>query len=125
MATTQEIISAATALGRQIGTHDATRKFEAGVAKLRDDVDAQRALNDFNRHMNKLAEKEGAGQPIEVEDKRRLEQLQSTLIANEVVRTFQMGQMDYLDLMRKVDDAISRASLSDTVASAIEQTPGS
>ena len=120
MATTQEIISAAEALGKLIARHDATVKFEAAVKKLRDDAEAQRALNDFNRHMAALSEKESKGEPIEVEDKRKLERLQEAVIGNEVLRTFQMVQMDYLDLMRKVDEAISRASLSQDVGAVVD-----
>lgn len=107
MATTQEILKAATDLGKLIASHDAAVKFEESVRKLQADVEAQRVLNDYNRFMNKLGEKEMQGQPIEVEEKKQLEKLQQSVVRNSVLRTFQMAQMDYLDLMRRVDDAMS------------------
>lgn len=107
MATTQEIIKAATDLGKLIASHDAAAKFEESVRKLQADVEAQRVLNDYNRFMNKLGEKEMQGQAIEVEEKKQLEKLQQTVVRNSVLRTFQMAQMDYLDLMRRVDEAMS------------------
>jgi len=122
MATTQEILDAARALGKRIATHDAARKFEECLTKLGADRDAQRLLNDLNRHTGLVAEKEQKGQPIEVDDKRKLEKLQSEVVQNSVLREFQILQMDYLDLMRKVDEAISvRTETSPAVPTA--ETP--
>jgi cell fate (sporulation/competence/biofilm development) regulator YlbF (YheA/YmcA/DUF963 family) len=107
MATTSEILNAARELGKLIRTHDAAGKFEASVAALQKDVEAQRVLNDYNRHLNSLAEKEASGRPIEVDDKRKLDQLQQKVIMNPLLQKFQMAQMDYLDLMRRVDEAMT------------------
>jgi cell fate (sporulation/competence/biofilm development) regulator YlbF (YheA/YmcA/DUF963 family) len=107
MATTQEILSAAEKVGKLIASHDTARKLEAAMGRLQADVDAQRVLNDYNRHLQKLGEKEQAGQPIEVAEKQQLEKLQNAVIRNAILRDFQMAQMDYLDLMRKVDEAMA------------------
>jgi cell fate (sporulation/competence/biofilm development) regulator YlbF (YheA/YmcA/DUF963 family) len=107
MATTQEILSAAREVGKLIASHDTARKLEAAMQKLQGDTEAQRALNDYNRHLQKLGEKEQSGKPIEVAEKQQLEKLQTTVIRNPVLRNFQMAQMDYLDLMRKVDEAMA------------------
>ena len=107
MATTQEILSAATDLGKLIATHPAAVKFEDTVKKLQDDTEAQRLMTDLNRHMEKLGEKESKGQPIEVADKKTLEELQHKVMAHSLLSQFQMVQMDYLDLMRQVDQIIS------------------
>jgi cell fate (sporulation/competence/biofilm development) regulator YlbF (YheA/YmcA/DUF963 family) len=109
MATTQEILTAAREVGKLIASHDSARKVEAAMAKLQNDVEAQRVLNDYNRHLQKLGEKEQAGKPIEVAEKQQLEKLQNAVIRNPVLRDFQMAQMDYLDLMRKVDEAMAGA----------------
>ena len=107
MATTQEILDAAVNLGKLIATHEAAKKFEGVMKKLEGEVEAQRLLNDYHRHLSKLGEKEAKGEPIEVEDKRQLESLQNQVVNNAVLRDIQMAQMDYLDLMRRVDEAIS------------------
>lgn len=106
MATTEEILNAARALGKLITQHPATQKFQAAVKKLDSDVEAQRTLNDYSRHLSALAQKEAQGQPIEVEDKHRLDNLQSRVIRNPLLRDLQITQMDYLDLMRQVDEAM-------------------
>jgi cell fate (sporulation/competence/biofilm development) regulator YlbF (YheA/YmcA/DUF963 family) len=107
MATTQDILNAAQALGKLIAQHDAAKKFEETMLKLQADVEAQRVLNDFNRHLQKLGEKEQQGKPIEPSEKQQLDKLQTAVIRNPILRDFQLRQMDYLDLMRKVDEAIS------------------
>jgi len=107
MATTQEILDSATELGKKLTGHESARKLEAAMSKLRDDVNAQRLLNDYQRHLHALAEKESRQQPIEVEDKHKLEDLQGKVIRNTVLRDMQMAQMDYLDLMRRVDEAMT------------------
>lgn len=107
MATTQEILDAAAELGKLIATHPAAVKFEETIKKLQDDVEAQRLMTDLNRHMESLQEKEAAGKPIEVADKKKLEDLQNKMVRHSLLSQFQMVQMDYLDLMRKVDEAVS------------------
>jgi len=109
MATTQDILDAAKSLGKLISTHPAAKRMDDLMKKLQSDREAQRALTDFNRHMQTLSQKEQMGQPIEVEDKRKMDQFQATVAANLVLRELQMAQMDYLDLMRQVDDLVGGA----------------
>ena len=106
MATTQEILEAARQLGKLIAQHDTAKKFEEALRKLQGDIEAQRVLTDYNRHLQKLGEKEAEGKPIEVADKQQLEKLQSAVIRNPTLRDFQVRQMDHLDLMRRVDEAM-------------------
>jgi len=109
MATTQDILDAAKSLGKLISTHPAAKRMDDLMKKLQSDREAQRALTDFNRHMQTLSQKEQMGQPIEVEDKRKMDQFQAAVAANLVLRELQMAQMDYLDLMRQVDDLVGGA----------------
>lgn len=110
MATTQEILASARELGKLIATHPAAVKFEDIVQKLQADVEAQRLMTDLNRHIEALGEKEAQGKPIEVADKRKLEDLQNKMIRHPLLSQFQMVQMDYLDLMRQVDEALTGES---------------
>ena len=107
MATTEEILDAARQLGTLIGSHEAAKKFADVMGRLREDEDAQRLLNDYNRHLNTIAEKESAGSPIEVDDKKKLETFQTQVMTHDLLRDLQMVQMDYVDLMRRVDEAMS------------------
>lgn len=102
----QAILDAADTLGRLIADHDATKKLDALIKQLDGDTDAQRLMNDLNRHNQTLAEKQSKGEPIEVDDKRKLTELQQAVAMNPVLSQLQMAQMDYVDLMRKVDERI-------------------
>lgn len=108
MATTQEILDAARKLGELIASHEATERYRETIENLQDDTEAQRVLTDLNRHISTIAEKEQKHQPVEVEDKQKLEQLQKAVIRHPLLQKFQMAQMDYVDLLRKVDDAMTQ-----------------
>ncbi len=118
MATTQEIIDAAKSLGKLITTHPAAKRMDDLMKKLQADREAQRVLTDFNRHMQMLGQKEQQGRPIEIEDKRKMDQYQTAVAQNLVLRELQIAQMDYLDLMRQVDDLVKGAEGEGTPAAA-------
>lgn len=108
--TSDRVFEAARNLGRLVAAHPHAAKYHAVLAAIRADADAQRLLGDYTRHIEALREKEETGQPIEVADKRKLEDLQSKVAMHPRLRELQMAQMDYVDLMRKVDAAIAEAS---------------
>ncbi|HAI10975.1 MAG TPA: hypothetical protein DCM28_04680 [Phycisphaerales bacterium] len=110
MATKQEIMDAATKLGKLIADNPVGQKLEDAIKKLESDLDAQRAMNDYQRVIQALSEKEAAGQPIEVEEKQKLQTLQNAVMHNLTLQQFQIAQMDYLDLMREVDQVVSAQS---------------
>lgn len=110
MATKQEILDAATKLGKLIADNSVGQKLEDAIKKLEGDIDAQRAMTDYQRLIQTLSEKEATGKPIEVEEKQKLQTLQNAVIHNLTLQQFQIAQMDYLDLMREVDAVISAQS---------------
>lgn len=107
MPTTEEILDAAKKIGQMVTEHDAAQKLEAAIKALDNDADAKQSMGAFNQHLQALAAKEASGQPIEVEDKRTLETLQQAVVMNIHLRNFQTAQMDYVDLLRKIDEQIT------------------
>ncbi|MEM9252491.1 MAG: YlbF family regulator [Planctomycetota bacterium] len=106
MPDTPAIVSQARRLGEMIAEHDAAKRLETALKALDDDLDAQRALTDLNRHLQAIAEKERDGKPIEVDEKRKAEELQKAVVRSKTLRDLQLAQMDYGDLMRQVQAAI-------------------
>lgn len=106
MATTDEILAAAKKLGELIADHDASKKFSDAIQKLTNDVDAQRAVSDYERTMQMVSQKQAMGQPIEVAEKRKLQELQQIMGTNLTLGQVQQAQMDYLDMKRKAFEAI-------------------
>lgn len=106
MAATEDILRRARELGKLIADHEAARQLTETLESLKQDTDAQRALSDFERHVQSLGEKQAAGKPIEVEDKHKLESLQLAVARNPLLRDLQIRQMNYLDLLRQVEEAM-------------------
>ncbi|QQE13421.1 YlbF family regulator [Planctomycetota bacterium] len=107
MATTEQILEDAKKLGKLIKEHPAAQKMDKAVEALQADIDSQRLANDYNRMAQTIAEKEQQGQPVEVDEKHKMAELHKQIIMNKVLSDLQMAQMDYSDLMRKIDTAMS------------------
>ena len=106
MASDKDILEQAGKLGELIAEHDATKKLESASKAFEADVNSQRAMTDYQRFAQTLQEKAQQGGAIEVDDKRKLETLQQAVITNPLLANMQRAEMDYLDLLRKVDSAI-------------------
>ncbi len=106
MPTTDDITDAAKKLGEQLKDHNAIKSYKDATKALKDDVSTQRAIADFNRALQEIALKEQQGKPIEVADKHRLRDLQDAVVMNPALGRMQQAQMDYYDLLRKIDDTI-------------------
>lgn len=121
MASEQDILDQASKLGELIAEHDATKKMESATKAFEADAASQRAMADYQRFAQTLQQKAQAGGAIEVEDKQKLEQLQQAVITNPLLANMQRAEMDYLDLLRKVDGAI--VGSGGVAAEAMQQTP--
>ncbi len=109
MATTEELIAKAAELGKLIAAHESAKGLVAATAKLKSDPSATQAVQKFNQLLQTLGMKEQAGLPIEVAEKRQLEELQQTVATNLSLRSFQAAQVAYVELMRQVDEALTSA----------------
>ncbi|QDU35380.1 hypothetical protein KS4_34610 [Poriferisphaera corsica] len=107
MTKTDEILADAKKLGKKIKDHEIAQKLENAIHALEQDIDAQRLMTDYNRLTTEIAEKEHKGQPVEVDEKHKIAELHKQIVMNQVLQDLQMTQMDYSDLMRQVDQAIS------------------
>jgi len=107
--TYEEVLKLAAQLGEAIRRHQRYVKLRETDEQVRNDKSATDALEAYNRAAEDAARKERSGQPIEVEDKRRLRALQETVAGNASVKAFMAAQADYAELMRKMNDAIYQA----------------
>ena len=84
----------------------------AALRAARDDLDTQpelkQALIDYQDHSGKVARLQEENKPIEVEDKRKRQDLEDKLLASDVFKRFTAAQVDYVDLMRKVNGALQK-----------------
>ena len=124
MPTTDEILDAAKKVGEMVAEHDASKKLASAIAALDKDADARQSMAAFNEFLQVLAQKEAAGQPIEVDDKRKLESLQQAVVMNIHLRNVQTAQMDYVDLLRKIDEQITGEPADGGAGAAAPGGPG-
>ena len=115
------ILDAAQKLGETVAEHPAVKELKSASKAFADDVTAQRAMVDFQRALQAISQKEQTGQPIEVSDKRNLQALQDQVVGNPQLQRVQSAQMNCVDLLRKIDQALTSAAGLDQSALA---TPG-
>jgi len=124
MATTAQIVKAAQELGLLIQKHSSAVKLRDMIERLQEDTEAQRLMTDHNRLVQKLSEKQMNNEPIEVEEKRQLQATQDKVVRHPLLSEFQMVQMDYVDLMRQVDEAMAGESSEEDPGQGQAKGPG-
>jgi cell fate (sporulation/competence/biofilm development) regulator YlbF (YheA/YmcA/DUF963 family) len=116
------IMDLAGRLGEAIRLHPRYERLRAADEAVRADKSATDALEAYNRAAAQMQQKEHAGRPIEVEEKRQLSRLQQVVAANETVKAFMRAQADYAELMRSMNEAIF-ASITGDEADADDDAP--
>jgi cell fate (sporulation/competence/biofilm development) regulator YlbF (YheA/YmcA/DUF963 family) len=102
----EDILAQAGRLGKMIADSPEAGKLKEAQKALEAEPELKQLLQDTQQHMDKMSQLESSGQPIEVDDKRRLQELQNQLIASETFKQFTAAQVEYVDLMRKVNEAM-------------------
>ena len=99
-------IELARRLGKAMAESPQAVAFRAAREELNAHPDVQQTLQDYQQQAEKIGQLEDEQQPVEVEDKRRLQELNDALIASEVFKKFTAAQVEWVDLMRKVNQAL-------------------
>lgn len=102
-----KIIVASGELGRQIAGTAVGKAFLQTRQKVQEDEQALKMLEDYQKQLQKIAELERKGQPIEPEDKRELTSLQQKIASHENLKAWMRTQADFTELMRKVNRGIA------------------
>ncbi|MFW6132595.1 MAG: YlbF family regulator [Planctomycetota bacterium] len=103
-----EITDLAERLGGAIAQSDEGKALQAAREELNDEPDTLETLKQYRRQSEKMARAESEGKPIEPDDKHELEELQNKLTASPAFKKFTDAQVEYVDLMRRVNEAIQR-----------------
>jgi len=109
----EAIIQLAERLGKAIANSPQAMSLRTAREELDEQEDLSKMLTEFQEQAEKVARLERENKPIEVEDKRRLRELQDKLVASETFKRFTASQLEYVDLMRKVNEAL-RGQLMET-----------
>jgi len=104
----EQVMELAQSLGKAIAASSQAQKLVDARKQLSAQPQVEQLLKDFQQQSEKIARLEKEQKPIEVEDKHKLEELSSKLVSNDLFKKFTAAQVDYVDLMRKVNDALRK-----------------
>jgi cell fate (sporulation/competence/biofilm development) regulator YlbF (YheA/YmcA/DUF963 family) len=105
---TQTILDAAEKLSQLVAEHPAVAKYKAAQKSVAEDPEAGRMLQDFDRQIESLARQEQQGVPVSDAQRAGLETLQSRIVSHIKIKNLNMAQVDFIDLLRKVNQTIQR-----------------
>jgi cell fate (sporulation/competence/biofilm development) regulator YlbF (YheA/YmcA/DUF963 family) len=104
----EQIIALAERLGKAIAASPQAAAMRAARDELDKDKDVSAVLEEFQKQSQKIARLEEENKPVEVEDKHKLRDLREKLAASETFKKYSAAQVEYVDLMRKVDEALQQ-----------------
>ena len=114
---TQQIMEEAEKLGRIVAGHPAVARYKQAQKAISDDAEATRLLADMERQIDTLGRQEQAGLPITDAQRAALESAQSRVMSHLKIKAWNMAQVDFVDLLRKITQTIQK-QLGDQPASA-------
>jgi cell fate (sporulation/competence/biofilm development) regulator YlbF (YheA/YmcA/DUF963 family) len=103
---TPQILAEADKLGNLVAQHPAVEKYKQAQKAVSDDPDAGRTMAEFQRQMETLVRQEQSGMPVTDAQRQQLETLQSRIVSNIKVKALYMAEVEFIDLLRKVNQAI-------------------
>lgn len=105
---TQQIMDAAEKLGKMLVDHPAVARYQQAQKAVADDADAGRMLQEFDRTIEKLSRQEQAGMQVTDAQRQQLESLQSRIVSHIKVKNLNQAQVEFVDLLRKVNQTIQK-----------------
>ncbi len=105
---TQTIMDAAEKLSQLVADHPAVARYKSAQKAVSDDPEAGRMLADFDRQIETLARQEQQGVPVSEVQRQQLETLQSRIVSHIKIKNLNMAQVEFIDLLRKVNQTIQR-----------------
>ena len=104
-ADTTQILAEADKLGTLVAQHPAVDRYKQAQKAVADDPDANRAMQDFERQYETLIRQEQSCMPVTDAQRQQLEAVQSRIVSNIKVKALNMAQVEFMDLLRKVNQA--------------------
>jgi len=102
----EEITRLAERLGKAIADSPEARKLRETRGALSASPELSETLKEYQKQSEKIATLESENKPVEVDDKHRLRDLHEKLVASDIFKKYTAAQVDYVDMMRKVNDAL-------------------
>jgi cell fate (sporulation/competence/biofilm development) regulator YlbF (YheA/YmcA/DUF963 family) len=104
----QQILDEADKLGQLVAQHPAVARYRDAQKAVANDPEANRLLADFDRQIETLGRQEQSGLPITDAQRMQLESAQSRIVSHLKIKALNMAQVEFMDVMRKVSQAVQR-----------------
>ena len=95
-------------LGKAIAASPEAAAMRVAQEQLNAHQEVKQLLTDFREQSARVGRLESEQKPVEVEDKHKLQELEDRLLAEDVFKKFTAAQVDYVDLMRQVNEALQK-----------------
>lgn len=105
---TQQIMDAAEKLGKMVAEHPSVARYQQAQKAVAEDAEAGRMLQQFDQALEKLARQEQSGMPVTDAQRQQLESLQSRIVSHIKVKNLNLAQVEFVDLLRKVNQTIQK-----------------
>ena len=105
---TQQIMDEAEKLGRLVAQHPAVARYKQAQKAVSDDPEAGRMLAEMERQIESLARQEQSGLPITDAQRAALESAQNRVVSHIKIKNWNMAQVEFVDLLRKITQTIQR-----------------
>ena len=105
---TQQLMDEAEKLGRLVAQHPAVARYKQAQKSVADDPEAARLLADMDRQIEALSRQEQAGLPITDAQRMALESSQNRVVSHIKIKNWNMAQVEFIDLLRKITQTIQR-----------------
>jgi cell fate (sporulation/competence/biofilm development) regulator YlbF (YheA/YmcA/DUF963 family) len=103
----EEILKKANELGLMIKGTEIHNRFEEMSNKIENDKEAKSLLEEYVKVTQEFQEKESAGNPIEVEEKKKIKELSEKVAQNQLIKEFIATQTYFYNMMIQIQNAIS------------------
>ena len=121
---TQQIMDEAEKLGKIVAQHPAIARYKAAQKAVADDPEAGRMLADMDRQIEALSRQEQAGLPITDAQRAALESAQNRVVSHIKIKNWNLAQVEFVDLLRKISQTIQRQLGDQPPAGTAPGSPG-
>ena len=101
-----DILALASQLGQAIADAPQAKALRAAREAMHAQEETVHLLGDYQEQIEKVAALEHDGKPIEPDDKHALKKLETRLLSRPDFKAFTEAQVEYVELMRQVNDTI-------------------
>jgi len=91
-----------------LSEHPAVVRYQQAQKAVAEDAEANRLLQEFDRTLEQLARQEHAGMQVTDAQRQQLEALQSRIVSHIKVKNLNLAQVEFIDLLRRVNQTIQK-----------------